>query len=339
MEIDAMQDFEAKRRQRFISEQYYDWLSPEIAEDIEYWRHNDSPNGDNEAERKSLAAMVVAKQSLNLLLLKYTAGEDLDGLKNDLGGVVQSFEKFTELERRSENDNAYPPLLFGEIAQYESTMQIIGLSYLLVRRDLLPRVVAMFDPLYRGQDALYEDLLGDAIDGRFNVDKWFHDKPYRHLINSFYRDTVEQSIADIVQYLDDWYPAMKDAPWHDGHLNMTETGGSYVGYWAIEAAAAVYLLKLDDSSFRDHIVYPKDLVTFAREQSELATPRGVVEETGPRTVRTGQVCPETGIWKARDHNVPGVRVQQGNVMPEVFAHDERGAFRPLPAVWELERKV
>jgi len=56
-------------------------------------------------------------------------------------------------------------------------------------------------------------------------------------------------------------------------------------------------------------------------------------------VRTGQVCPETGIWRAQGHHVPGVRVQQGERMPEVFAPDRSGAYRSQPALWEFERKA
>jgi len=333
-----MDDFSTSRRQRFISEQYFKWLTTFLTGSLERWKHQLPANGTEE-ERRAGAAWSRASNRFRLLLLLYTGGDDIEPMRAELELVVAAHEEYTTLERIAHENPNYPPFMFGEIGDYEQAMQLISLCHLLHRRDLLPRIATMLDPYYRAQDTLYEDLLAYAIDGRFDVDKWFHDNPYRNLINSFYRDTDEESIADITLYLDKWYPSMENAPGHDGHLNMTETGGSYVGYWAMEAAAAVYLLKLDDSSFRDHIVYPKDLVTFAREQSELATPRKVVEETGPRTVRTGQVCPETGIWKALDRNVPGVLVQQGDVMPEVFAHDERGVFRPLPAVWEFERKV
>jgi hypothetical protein len=37
--------------------------------------------------------------------------------------------------------------------------------------------------------------------------------------------------------------------------------------------------------------------------------------------------------------VPGVRVEQGQKMPDVFAPDNNGVMRPLPALWEFERKA
>ena len=38
----------------------------------------------------------------------------------------------------------------------------------------------------------------------------------------------------------------------------------YLGYWAMCAGAFTYLYDIDDSSYRDELVYPKDLVDYAR---------------------------------------------------------------------------
>ncbi|TCG03142.1 hypothetical protein BZM27_50720 [Paraburkholderia steynii] len=61
--------------------------------------------------------------------------------------------------------------------------------------------------------------------------------------------------------------------------------------------------------------------------------------TGRLTARTGQTCPESGIWRAQGHRVPQVLVRQGERMPEFFAPSSRGGFRPQSVFWELERKV
>ncbi|WP_231957766.1 PoNe immunity protein domain-containing protein [Paraburkholderia tropica] len=190
------------------------------------------------------------------------------------------------------------------------------------------------------QDTLYEDWLSYGMDGRYDVDKWFHDRPYRLLINSFYRDSEEESIRDVTAYLDAWYPAMKEARWHDGHLKANEQkGGAYVGYWAIEVAAAAYLLEVDDTSFRNHPLYPKDLTNFARAFEVRQKSQSVEAGAGPLTVRTGLICPETGSWNAVGHNVPGVMVRQGEVMPDVYVPDARGTLKPTPATWTFERKA
>ncbi|SEO56543.1 protein of unknown function [Duganella sp. CF517] len=153
----------------------------------------------------------------------------------------------------------------------------------------------MLDGAFAGKDTLYEDLFAYELKDRYEVDEWYHDAPYRDIINSFYRDTPEESIRDIENYLKAWYKSMKKAPWHDSHLSMNAEGcGAYFGYWAIEAAAAAYLLELDDHSFRDHIVYPKDLVDYARKFDKQAPPMS----TGPEELRVegGNPCPQAGYW-------------------------------------------
>jgi hypothetical protein len=334
-----MNDFSANRRQRFLSETYFRWLRDFLAESVEYWTHTLPANG-TESERRARAAWLRTSDRVRGLLLGYTGGEDIEPMREELETVVGAYEEYTALRRVVDDDPTTSPFVFSEIGDFEQAMQLIGLCHLLHRRDLLPRIAEMLDPSYRAQDTLYEDLLAYGIDGRFEVDKWFQDKPYRSLINSFYRDTSDESIADISAYLNDWYPALKRAPgYEDSHLNQTEKGGSYVGYWAIEAGAAAYLLGLDDTSFRDHLVYPRHLVEFARQYEAREQSRPTEQGTGGRTVRTGQVCPESGIWKAVGHNVPGVIVQQGEVMPDAYVPDARGMLKATPTTWVFERKA
>ncbi|PAJ93678.1 PoNe immunity protein domain-containing protein [Burkholderia ubonensis] len=334
-----MSDFDSKRRQRFLGEDYFKWLLTSFTENIASWADRLTPIGDTEDERKALTRGIVASDTYHRFLLMYTGGSDIGLLRDELESVVVAFEQLTMAERVHEADDRQPPLAFSQIDDYETVMQLIGFCYLLHRRDLLPRIVPMFDPAYRGKDTLYEDLLAYELEGRVDVDRWFHDVPYRPLVFSLYRETKQECVDDITQYLEAWYPGMAAAVWHDGHLEAHKGGkGTYVGYWAIEAAAVAYILQLDDSSFRDHLLYPKDLVDFARN-FEAATVTPALQDAGPKTVRTGQVCPETGIWKAQGHTVPGVLVQQGERMPEVFAPDRSGAYRSQPALWEFERKA
>ncbi len=313
-----MDDFETRRRQRFLSKPYFEWLLPQLTDEIQYWTEHDSPNGSTEAERKALASMLRSSAVHNRFLLEYTGGNSVVQLSEEFTLLVDTLEHYTTLRRAAKQDDAMPPLMFGEIGDYEQAMQVISLCHLLHRTELLPRIADMFDPFYRAQDTLYEDLLAYGMDDRYDVDKWFHDKPYRLLINSFYRDTEEESIDDIKAYLDAWYPAMKAAPGYDSHLKANqEEGGSYVGYWAIEAAAATVLLELDDSSYRDHLLYPKDLVDFARR---LQAGDGATTNNGDRLslrCEAGQHCPKAGYWMTPAKAGSRRHFQQGDVMPAV----------------------
>ncbi|MBU9360754.1 DUF1911 domain-containing protein [Burkholderia multivorans] len=330
-----MNDFSNQRRQRFISEPYYKWLSGFQANSIEEWSRILPANGSEEQKRAG-AAFFRAESRFELLLLQYTAGEPIAPMREELDNVVTEYEQYAYWQRRAFGRPDWPAFRLSELGEYERAMQLIGLCFLLHRQDLLPRIAAVEDPLYRARDTLYEDLLGYGMDGRSDVDLWFHES-YRDCINSMYGESDEESLTDLNAYLGNWYSSMSGVAWHDSHLDLSEERGLYFGYWAIEAAALAYLLELDDSSLREHIVYPKDLVEFARTFKQPS--KSSEAPTGPKAVRTGQVCPETGIWRAQGHHVPGVLVQQGERMPEVFAPDRSGAYRPQSALWEFERKA
>ncbi|MBO7819332.1 PoNe immunity protein domain-containing protein [Burkholderia pseudomallei] len=333
-------DFDLARRQRFLGEDYFKWRLGLLNDTITYWSENTAPTGSTENERKALTQLYLVSDCYLRFLLMYTGGADIEPMRRELESVIEAYERYTKAQRLNRQDASEPPLAFEEIGDYETVMQLIGFCYLLHRRDLLPRIVEMFDPSYRGKDTLYEDLLAYELEGRINVDSWYHDVPYRPLVFSLYRETKKESVDDITQYLEAWYRGMAAAPGHDSHLEAKKGGkGAYAGYWAIEAAAVAYLLELDDSSFRDHLLYPKDLADFARNFEAQKGSAPALQESAAKTVRTGQVCPETGIWKAQGHHVPGVLVQQGERMPEVFAPDKSGAYRMQSALWEFERKA
>jgi hypothetical protein len=329
-----MDDFSNRRRQRFISEPYYDFWSKYYSEAIERWATQLPKNGTEE-ERHAHAAARRAESRFALMLLRYTAGEPIVELREQLEGVVSAYEEYAR-RQAAVHRPGWPPLRLSELEDYERTVQLIGLCHLLHRRDLLPRIAAMEDPFYEGEDGLYEDLLAYAMKGRIDVETCLHEQ-YIDCLNGIYGETDDERLTDLNAYLEQWYASMKEVSWHDSHLNLSNDWGLYFGYWAIEAAALAYLLELDDTSLREHITYPKNLVDFARSFEEPAKSSDI--GAGPRTVRTGQTCPETGIWKAQGHNVPGVMVQQGERMPEVFAPDKSGAYRPQSTLWEFERKA
>ena len=258
----------------------------------------------------------VAEEAYQLLSLHYTIGKSIQPLRIELENVIIKYEEYTIALRKDEADEDWAPFYFTAIDDYERCMQLIGWCYLLHRRDLLPRITAMQDKIYHDQsdqtDTLYEDFLSFELNDRYDVDQWFYDDPYRPLIFSKYRNTKEECIQDIQEYIKLWYPAFKSTPWHDTH-KMEE--GLYFGYWAIEAAAYVYLLDLDDSEI-SHMVYPKDLVKFARE---FVPSENDISNSSVKTLRceASQICPKTGEWLCPTHTIEKRHIQQGEVMPEI----------------------
>lgn len=71
----------------------------------------------------------------------------------------------------------------------------------------------------------------------------------------------------IKKFLEVWYKEMSSQMAAETDRPGTEQfPNSYVGYWCIEAAAAVVMMDIDDSSFRDHPHYPKDWADWARQK-------------------------------------------------------------------------
>ncbi|MCU6497829.1 DUF1911 domain-containing protein [Rugamonas sp. A1-17] len=315
--------FHKKRRQQFLSEHYFSFFCKSINEAIEYWKHNLPPDIETKALAKSLAAADVANQTCDLFLLRYTGGESLVILRDELVGVVEAYEKYAKCKRDFQEKEDFPVFAFQEIDDFERILQLLGLAILMHRHELISRIHSLIaNSAYDGQDAMYEELVGHVLPGRPYLEAWYHQLPYLHLLSATDLESSEEKIEQMQQYLKIWYKSMSKAPWHDSHLKMTEEGGGYFGYWAIEAAAIVYLYKIDDRSFRDHIVYPKDLVDFARELDKQATPTFLALEK--LRVEGGKPCPQTGYWYTPAIADSRRHFEQGEIMP-VSANSQYGA--------------
>jgi hypothetical protein len=327
-------EFYKRRRQQFLSEAAYN-ATKLFFEEVAgpgYLEELASPAADANDRRR--VSSVYADSSFTNFMLRFTAGEPLDVLRVDFTALVESYERATRYVQEFSQSTTFPPLRFIEIDEYERVLQLIGLCFLLHRRDMLPRIANMFDPSSASSDTLYEDLLAFGLDDRFELDSWYHDMPYRDLINTMYRDTDEESVRDLQNYLKSWYPALASAPWHNSHLAMDDDGcGGYFGYWAIEAAAVAYLMELDDSSFRGHLVYPKDLVDFARVMDGVAESSSMAKADLSRLrVDGGQPCPQTGYWTTPAQQHSRRLFTMGEIMPTF----ERSAYGAT--IWQLSEE-
>jgi hypothetical protein len=120
---------------------------------------------------------------------------------------------------------------------------------------------------------------------------------------------------------------------------MRGTEGDYFGYWAFEAGAVAYLLDLDDSAIT-HMVYPKDLVAWARANKHLSEEASDDTERG--RCEAGQPCPSEGFWFTPAQVGSRRFFKAGEVMPEVGGdygatiwqwdqnQDPPGTMRPSP---------
>lgn len=254
-----------KRRQQFLDQAYAGSMEVTLRQwNDELYANSSVP--ELGLENISLDAAQLADNAYAQISLAYTSGVGIEKIRDEFAQVVDAYERYQKALAEFEQAPLMSPLGLDQLGDYERAMQIMGLCILLHRPDLLNRMAALIDPGYKGEDTLYEDLLAFYQSGRVELDEWYHDEPYTPLIRAIYEDDKDQAAALLNEYVESWYPAFKYVPWHDGHLRVNGTDGDYFGYWAFEAGAVAYLCNIDDSAVT-HMVYPKDLVDWARSHA------------------------------------------------------------------------
>lgn len=257
-------------------------------------------------QEKSIDAARLCTNSYDLISIAYTDGQSPEQIIPRLDDLVAAYEKEHKLSIIYYGSDEVSTRL-GPNDDYEQFLQTLSLCILLSRGELIPRLSSIFDRDNKGQDAIYETLLSFYDDSRVKTDELLFKRPFAGLLKVIRAATPKEASTLLDKYCKSWYPAFKKAPWHDSHLSIDGEDGSYSGYWAFEAGAIAYLFNIDDSQI-DHMVYPKDLVAYARSN----TPK----HNTPGPIQAGQPCPHTGYWFSPAQHNSRRHFIQGETMPE-----------------------
>lgn len=285
------QEFFLKRRQIFLDFGYYTETYPLFEKSIHRFQTTAAGTGRNQQESWVHSKMYVASDAWDRFLFGYTAGHPILALRDELEAVIHAIEIYAAALRDWHGDERYPPFMLDELDHYEQLMQLIGLCYLLHRQDLLPRLAALQDGWFAGEDVLYEDFLTFGLDSRYEAETLHFFKAYTDLHDSLYAEEEGKEAAQshLLQYIKRWYKtSMKGLPWHDAHLEPNQAG--YYGYWSFEAGAAALLQDLDDSKLREFPYYPKDMVDWAHNYQPDSP------QQQQHRCPAGQPCPQAGTW-------------------------------------------
>ena len=314
-----MTAFHDKRRQQFLGEAYYLKCAKDIEDALRMFSAAPAGSGDSELEGWMISRSRIAANRFEGVSLRYTAGEPIAPLRRDLELVVSAFEKYGEDLWKYRDDRNEPVFTFTSLDDYCQLMQLIGLCYLLHRRDLLPRLAALQDGENRangGVDWVYEELMSYAPMQRHETEHMCATKPYEALADALSSDDNAAGLRDLNRFLKRWYKDLGGAGWHGSH-KPDEGGnqGGYYGYWSFEAGAAVLLLGIeDDSSLHQYLYYPKDLVAWSREHAALS-------DAGDKTTirlraMAGEACPKEGYWFTPARPNSRRRFHAGEPMPD-----------------------
>ena len=266
-------DFDHKKRQQFLTEDYYKSAYDFYIEDVDFWKESDAFEDSQYNSGEKRRWNLITYDYSFLLYLVYTAGKPIEELIPFFEKTIEGYEK--QSEALAIFHKSKKPSIITEIGQM---LSIIGLAYLLDRSDLLSRIITLINGEKGGR------LIEDAITSRF-----LHINDSHHPIQDYEGDETlyigshaewcqvldavndgenkEKAIQYLDEYLSDWYQMNKFELWYNSHLEPAEEL-KYCGYWAFEVAAMVYFLDLDDSSLHRHLFYPKDIVQWIRNQTK-----------------------------------------------------------------------
>jgi hypothetical protein len=309
--------FKDVRRQRFLGET----RSTEFAEDLLHDIQSSRPKIGDESrhvQARSSYAWAVASESLQLLILRYTAGHPVRELSEEWLSVISAFDAFIPLDQPAPNEAH--TLTITQHEAYVYVFWLLALSTLLGHREAVPRILGWLDQhreYNRGRDTLFEQVVGKLTGSMDDPGRYvLHPVPYRPLGRAILAEKPEDRPSLIKEFLDGWYKGSKDCYWHGTHLDGEAS--RYFGYWSFEAALVTYLWNSDDTMYRDHEFYPKDLVDYARRHFPYSGPISPVPDSTLRC-EAGQPCPREGWWLTPAKAGSRRHFQQGELMPDMHS--------------------
>lgn len=311
------------KRQPYFDEEAYEGTLKLFTEDEIILQQTLLEHTGNPFER-SLDFKTRAGREWFRFQLDYTAGKPVVELALQLSKVVEAYEQYVEELSHVPDEKYFTPFALDDlIDNYIDYVNLLSVAILLHREDLVPRIYSLIEGTdYDGDDAVIEELLNFFLPDRPSLDQWIWDKPYGLLLHAIDEPDERARVKGMKKYVKAWYPAMKgQAIFWGKHESITADFSPYYGYWAMCAAAFTYLYGLDDSTYRDELVYPKDLVDFAR-----STPRNPVIDTGGEIILRivgGDRCAKEGTWFTPAQENSARHFAFGEVMP-IIASSEYG---------------
>ncbi|PVY79548.1 uncharacterized protein DUF1911 [Cupriavidus alkaliphilus] len=201
-------NFQANRRQKFLSEENCRLALDEIPLAIEQFKSGPAGSGVSPAEGWLISYRMMAFDLFNLLVLKYTGGEPVEALHGDIDGVVEAYEAAIQQLRKYRGDPNAIGFPIDSFDGYCPCLGLISLCYLLRRRDLLPRIAALLDGLDNanvGADFLIEEFLAYAPMDRYESDTLLVTKPFESLADAMDSADNGHALLHLQRFLKRWY--------------------------------------------------------------------------------------------------------------------------------------
>ena len=309
--------FSIKKRERLLNYEVYEYNFDEMMEGFKIVRESRSsplsPEQSISFYDDAAQLQQRAWDSLAFLTNCYSGGHSVEELAEIYPAIVEYWESyayewriFQESDQSTAGTVAAIPLLD---TSFVYANQLICFAILLGCGDLLNRILPIIDFNNPRRDGMLERLVAPYSENRNErPDDCVRHLPYFKTLNIF-NAPLETRPQLMKEYLDGWYQASKREPYFDSH----KRGDGFGGYWAWEAAAITFILEIDDVSYRDAQFYPIDLVDFGRKINATLQLKLRSSNFDDR-VKSGDVCPQSGIWQALDLPLQTRSFIQGEIM-------------------------
>jgi hypothetical protein len=310
-------EFASRKRDRMLDYQSYEPEAEDLIKRV--------PNAEKKLRDpkwlagKDEAALLRLTQArteyaLNLLTLSYTAGEDLQALRDFYPAVLDYFEEYalySEAFNRTPEGLRNPGAHFAMAdVDFDRINRLLSFALLLGWQQFVPRVMALADYNNPVRDGMLERIASLYMERSKPLpDECTRHLPYYKTLAIFNAGKEERPIL-MREYLEDWYEASRREPYYESHSKVT----FFLGYWAWEAAAITAALQIDDRTYRDMEFYPREMAAYAGHPVAQASGSGA--PASDLRAKAGEPCPESGIWESI-----GIPVQRASYTKDQVMQD------------------
>lgn len=241
-------------RQNFKDKKYYNSLIEEINNEVKIILNEEQSFIDNGVDyNKEFINMEIFSNQFLIFNLKYTSGDKLEEFIKNFNSILKSYIKSIDITH---------DLSDGGDLIYSELLRIVSISIILEFNGFSTPINDLSQVLNKLN---FNDKLISLILKNYNIKisknlYWSNDTAVKLLVNIL-EETSDIAIENLKYYLEKVFYSkenLEDA--YDSH--KSNKGYTFSGYWSWEAGAIVKIMGLDDSSFKDNLYYPYDIVHF-----------------------------------------------------------------------------
>ena len=206
---------------------------------------------------------IIFGSKLEILISKYSNGDSIEKIKEEYISVLDFMVNgWNDIAVKFQKGRPPKRIMLDKYFLMPYNYMIWMLSFAILLRVSKVETEILWKLIEAGniKDELIISLLSYLTGNELiNETEKTTYKPFSGLISAQKLINAENKMKN---YLEKWHQNTKLLTWHN--YTPDEDNYYYFGKWSFEAAAVTCIMGLDDSTYREHQYYPKDLVDYFR---------------------------------------------------------------------------